>query len=57
MQPSLLDSSIYISALRSEKTALALERLTAGAILWLSAVVLQELYAGARGIATSGGQI
>jgi predicted nucleic acid-binding protein len=48
MQPSLLDSSIYLSALRSEKTALALERLTAGAILWLSAVVLQELYAGAR---------
>jgi predicted nucleic acid-binding protein len=48
MQPALLDSSIYVSALRSEKAALALERLTAGTILWLSAVVLQELYAGAR---------
>jgi predicted nucleic acid-binding protein len=47
MQPALLDSSIYISALRSDKAALALERLTAGTILWLSAVVLQELYAGA----------
>lgn len=48
MQPALLDSSIYISALRSEKAALALDRLTAGTILWLSAVVLEELYAGAR---------
>ena len=48
MQPALLDSSIYVSALRSEEAALALDRLTAGTILWLSAVVLAELYAGAR---------
>jgi len=48
MQPALLDSSIYVSALRSEGAALALDRLTAGTTLWLSAVVLEELYAGAR---------
>jgi predicted nucleic acid-binding protein len=48
MQPTLLDSSIYVSALRSAERALALERLAAGTILWLSAVVLQELHAGAH---------
>jgi predicted nucleic acid-binding protein len=48
MQTALLDSSIYISALRSEEAAILLERLAAGTILWLSAVVLEELYAGAR---------
>jgi predicted nucleic acid-binding protein len=48
MQTALLDSSIYVSALRSEEAAAALERLAAGTILWLSAVVLEELYAGAR---------
>jgi predicted nucleic acid-binding protein len=47
MQPILLDSSIYISALRSETAAVALDQLTAETILWLSAVVLEELYAGA----------
>jgi predicted nucleic acid-binding protein len=48
MQTALLDSSIYVSALRSAEAAVALERLAAGTILWLSAVVLEELYAGAR---------
>ena len=48
MQPALLDSSIYVSALRSGDAANALERLTSETILWLSAVVLEELYAGAR---------
>jgi predicted nucleic acid-binding protein len=47
MQHVLLDSSIYIAALRSEDAALRLERITAGTVLWLSAVVLEELYAGA----------
>jgi len=47
MQDVLLDSSIYIAALRSEDSALRLERITAGTIVWLSAVVLEELYAGA----------
>jgi predicted nucleic acid-binding protein len=49
MQPTLLDASIYVSALRSEASAVALDRLTSGTILWLNAVVLEELYAGARG--------
>jgi predicted nucleic acid-binding protein len=48
MQPTLLDSSIYVSALRQRDAAAGLERLTADTILWLSAVVLEELYAGAR---------
>jgi predicted nucleic acid-binding protein len=47
MQHVLLDSSIYIAALRSVDAALRLERVTAGRVLWLSAVVLEELYAGA----------
>ena len=48
MQPALLDTSIYISALRRGNTAaLALRRLTVDAPLWLSSVVLEELYAGA----------
>jgi predicted nucleic acid-binding protein len=47
MQPVLLDSSIYVSALRAgDKAALALRRLAPEAPLWLSAVVLEELYAG-----------
>lgn len=48
MNSALLDSSIYVSALRGEEAAVALERLTAGTVLWLSAVVLEELYAGTR---------
>jgi predicted nucleic acid-binding protein len=48
MQPALLDTSIYISALRrGNDTALTLRRLANDAPLWLSSVVLEELYAGA----------
>src|SRR5271167_1038382 len=48
MQPALFDSSIYISALRrGDDAALALRRVAADSPLWLSAVVLEELYAGA----------
>ena len=47
MQPVLFDSSIYISALREgNQTVLALRCLVAGAPIWLSSVVLEELYAG-----------
>lgn len=48
MQPALFDTSIYISALRrGDAAALALRRVAADSPLWLSAVVLEELYAGA----------
>jgi predicted nucleic acid-binding protein len=48
MQPVLFDSSVYISALRRrDDAALALRRSASDAPLWLSAVVLEELYAGA----------
>ena len=48
MQPALLDSSVYISALRrGDDAALSLRRITTNAPLWLSSVVLEELYAGA----------
>ncbi|MGA8493025.1 MAG: PIN domain-containing protein [Terriglobales bacterium] len=48
MQPVLFDSSVYISALRKgDDAVLALRRFAAPAPLWLSAVVLEELYAGA----------
>jgi len=48
MQPALFDSSVYISALRhGSGAALAIRRLAADAPVWLSAVVLEELYAGA----------
>jgi predicted nucleic acid-binding protein len=43
----LLDSSIYVAALRGQDAVVRLERITAGTVLWLSAVVLEELYAGA----------
>ncbi len=47
MQPALFDSSIYISALRQGNDAVvAPRRFTTDAPLWLSAVVLEELYAG-----------
>jgi predicted nucleic acid-binding protein len=47
MRPLLLDSSIYITALRGGHGAvLALRRLVPEAPVWLSAVVLEELYAG-----------
>ena len=48
MRPALFDSSIYISALRrGSDAALALRRLAPDAPVWLSSVVLEELYAGA----------
>jgi predicted nucleic acid-binding protein len=47
MQPALFDTSIYISALRrGHHATLALRRFAPDAPLWLSAVVLEELYAG-----------
>jgi predicted nucleic acid-binding protein len=47
MRLVLLDSSIYISALRAgDEAVLTLRRLTSEAPVWLSAVVLEELYAG-----------
>ena len=48
MQPALFDTSIYVSSLRMGKDALLLQRrVGADAPLWLSSVVLEELYAGA----------
>ena len=48
MQPALFDTSIYISALRQgDQGVLSVRRLAADSPLWLSAVVLEELYAGA----------
>jgi predicted nucleic acid-binding protein len=47
MQPALLDASIYISALRArDHRVLGLRNLAPDSPLWLSAVVLEELYAG-----------
>ena len=47
MQPVLFDSSVYIDALRlGDEAILAARSLTSDAPLWLSAVVLEELYAG-----------
>lgn len=47
MQPVLFDSSIYITALRTGyEAALSLRRLAVDSPIWLSAVVLEELYAG-----------
>src|SRR5256884_3132455 len=44
---SLFDSSIYITALRTgDEAALSLRRLAVDSPIWLSAVVLEELYAG-----------
>lgn len=48
MPPVLFDSSIYITALRGNQEALlALRRIAPDDPVWLSAVVLEELYAGA----------
>ena len=51
MQPVLLDSSVYIAAMRRGKqdSMTSIRRLGQDAPLWLSAVVLEELYSGARG--------
>ncbi len=48
MQRILLDSSIYISLLRHGTQRLEIERMASEADVWLSAVVLEELYAGAK---------
>lgn len=46
----LFDTSIYVAALRrGDNGVLAIRRLGSGSILWLSGVVLEELYAGATG--------
>jgi predicted nucleic acid-binding protein len=46
--PFLFDSSVYITALRaSSDSAIVLQRWVMESPLWLSAVVLEELYAGA----------
>lgn len=48
MQPVLFDTSIYIAALRlGDTSTLAIRNLGPDSPLWLSAVVLEELYAGA----------
>jgi len=48
MPPVMFDSSIYIAALRIRNdAALELRRLAGGEPIWLSSVVLEELYAGA----------
>ena len=47
MQPVLFDSSICITALRTkDDAALILRRIVGGEPVWLSSVVLEELYAG-----------
>ena len=49
MGPVLLDTSIYITALRAGDDAVVkLRRLTLGVPVWLSSVVLEELYAGVK---------
>ena len=48
MAPTLFDTSIYVAALRrGDAGVLAIRRLSSGSIVWLSAVALEELYAGA----------
>jgi predicted nucleic acid-binding protein len=50
MQPVLFDTSIYIALLRTkEDAALCARRMVAGSPVWLSTVVLEELYAGGNG--------
>lgn len=47
MQPVLFDSSIYILSLRMrDDAALNLRRMAGGGPIWLSSVVLEELFAG-----------
>ena len=48
MRPALFDTSLYIAALRrGNEAVVAARRLAADSPLWLSSVVLEELYAGA----------
>jgi len=47
VRPVLFDTSIYITALRiGNDAALSLRQIAGGAAVWLSSVVLEELYAG-----------
>jgi predicted nucleic acid-binding protein len=48
MLSALLDSSIYIAAFRRQDDFLVSGRFGVDTTLWLSAVVLEELYAGVR---------
>lgn len=49
MGPVLLDTSIYITASRAgDDAVLQLRRFIPGAPVWLSSVVLEELYAGVK---------
>ncbi len=51
MQAVLFDTSIYITALRlGDDAALGLRRMGGGALVWLSSVVLEELYAGVSAV-------
>jgi predicted nucleic acid-binding protein len=48
MRPALFDSSVYIAAFRrGDEAVVALRRISTDAPLWMSSVVLEELYAGA----------
>jgi predicted nucleic acid-binding protein len=47
MPPVLVDTSVYVSAFRaSNPSTFNLTQKVPGAVVWLSAVVLEELYAG-----------
>ena len=49
MRPALFDTSVYVSALRrGDEALLASRRVAPDSLLWLSSVVLGELYAGVR---------
>lgn len=48
MAAILFDSSIYIQGLRSEKTEILSLRRSAQQAVWLSSIVLAELYAGVK---------
>jgi predicted nucleic acid-binding protein len=49
MQPVLFDTSVYIAALRAkDDVALRLRRISGSVSVWLSSLVLEELYAGAN---------
>jgi predicted nucleic acid-binding protein len=50
MRSALFDSSVYISGIRrGDDAVLAQRRFSPDTLLWLSSVVLEELYAGAFG--------
>jgi predicted nucleic acid-binding protein len=48
MRPVLLDTSLYIGAFRQADRIISAMRFEVATPLWLSAVVLEELHAGAR---------